>query len=366
MTDFPGASDIQALEETLEKYVVFLDFHYETNRAIALAGEINRSCPSVVVVAFNVNPGNADLIAIVRTGIVDVLSESFTDADVATAVLNVTRKLAGPDVRNGIIYGFLPAKPGSGASSLAAYSALMCARYPDCRPLLLDFDIRLGITSFVLKLDSANSIIDAFENVHRMEKTLWQQLVSERDDLDVLGSAPADFGVRVPAESFQAVLKWARRQYSTIVVDLPGTMEDFEIATMQQAGTVFLVCGPDLAALHVARLKIDRLRALNLLDRISLVLNRVDKRTGLTLSAIESILTLPVQFTVGADERGFFEAVRNGTGLSSKSPISKQIEAIARKMASSSVPGAGQPRKKRRFVEFFSIAQAKGLDPWHL
>jgi pilus assembly protein CpaE len=369
--EYPDASRIRSLENTGEKYVAFIDFGGHSERAFALAVEINRSCPSVGAVALNVGSSQADLIAIVRAGVCEVLPHHFTDGDVVTAVVNLTRKLADtPEVAgsNGVVYAFLPAKPGSGASSLAAYSALACARLADSHPLLLDFDIRLGISSFVLKLDSKNSIIDALENAARMDETLWDQLVSEREKLDVLGSAPADFGVQVPADSFKSILRWARGRYSTVVVDLPGTMEDFEIATLQQAGTIFLVCGPDLTGLHMARRRVQRLHSLELLDRVCVVMNRVDKRSGLSMRDIESVLGLPVQITVPSDERSIAEAVRDGSVVSAKGPLGVQIEVIARRMAGHAAVGSNSAaaRPKRKFVEFFSVPQEKGLDPWRL
>jgi len=340
--EYPDASSIRSLENTGEKCVVFIDFGVQSVRALALAVEINRSCPSMGAVALNVGSSQADLIAIVRAGVCEVLTHSFSDGDVATAVLHLTRKRAGTSdvsASNGVVYAFLPAKPGSGASSLAVYSALACARLANCHALLFDFDIRLGISSFVLKLDSKNSIIDAFENAGRLDDTLWDQLISEREKLDVLGSAPADFVVQVPAERFQSILKWARGRYTAVVVDLPGTMEDFEIDTPQQAGTIFLVCGPDLTELHMARRRMQRLHSLQLLDRVCVVMNRVDKRSGLSMCDIESLLGLQVQITVPSDERGIAEAVRYGAGVSAKGPLGVQIEAIARRMVGRALTG---------------------------
>ncbi len=367
--EYPDASSIRSLEATEEQLVAFIDFR-RSDRALALAGELHRSCPSVGSVALNVGSSQTDLIAIVRAGICEVLPQPFSDQDVGAAVINVSGKLteSNGSAAQGIVYAFLPAKPGAGASSLAVYSALACARRANCRPLLLDFDIRLGTSSFVLKLDSKNSIMDAFENAFRMDETLWEQLISQREKLDILGSAPTEFGVRVPAESFRSVLKWARSRYTSVVVDLAGTMEDFEIATLQQAGTVFLVCGPDLTSLHMARRRMEGLRSLQLQDRVCLVMNRVDKRTGLSMRDIESVLGMPIQITVPADESSIAEAVQGGTGVNPKCALGVQVELIAHKMAGKAPngPNPGAPRPKKQFIEYFSIPQSKGLDPWRL
>jgi pilus assembly protein CpaE len=367
--EYPDISSIRALEATEEQLVAFIDFR-RSDRALALAGELTRSCPSVGSVALNVGSLQTDLIAIVRAGICEVLPQPFSDQDVGTAVFNVRGKLTDSNApaTHGIVYAFLPAKPGAGASSLAVYSALACARMANCHPLLLDFDVRLGTSSFVLKLDSKNSIMDAFENANRMDETLWEQLISQREKLDVLGSAPTEFGVRVPPEAFQSVLKWARSRYTSVVVDLGGTMEDFEIATLQQAGMVFLVCGPDLTSLHMARRRMEGLRSLQLHERVCLVMNRMDKRSGLSVRDIESALGVPIQITVPADESTIAEAVQGGTGVNPKCALGVQIDVIARKMAGKAPtgPNSAAPRPKKQFIEYFSIPQGKGLDPWRL
>ncbi len=104
---------------------------------------------------------------------------------------------------------------------------------------------------------------------------------------------------------------------------------------------------------------------MSLLDRVSVLLNRVDKGTGLSLRDIEGILGLPVRVTVPSDERSIRDAVEEGIGVNPKSVLGAQIQVIARKMAGS-VNGPTPPRPKRKFVEFFSVPQSKGLDPWRL
>ena len=365
--EYPNITELQFLAETRDTYVVFIDFS-NGNRAVALASEINRRCPLVRTVAMNVGERQSDIITAVRAGVCDVIPQQFSGQDIRAAVVQATRKLAesSPSSAQGVVHAFLPAKPGSGASTLATYSALACSRMSDRRLVLLDFDLLLGITAFVLKLDSKHSILDALENAGRIDRALWDQLVSERGNLDILGSAPGAFGVRFPVASFQAILKWAMRNYSVIAVDLPGTLEGFEIATLEQAGMIFLVCGSDLVSIHMARQMVQRLNSLGLLDNVSVLLNRVDKATGLSVKDIEQILGIPVRLKISADERSIRVAVQEGTGVNPRSPLGKQIDEIARKMVDplqtgppSAARGAG-----RRFIEYFSIPQDKGLDPW--
>jgi hypothetical protein len=97
-------------------------------------------------------------------------------------------------------------------------------------------------------------------------------------------------------------------------------------------------------------------------------MNRVDKRTGLSIRDIESVLGMPVQITVPADESSIAKAVQEGTGVNPKGAFGLQIEVIAHKIAGKAPNGqnSGSTRPRKQFIEFFSIPQSKGLDPWRL
>ncbi len=153
------------------------------------------------------------------------------------------------------LYAFVPAKPGCGASTVATYAAGMASRLADEPTLLLDFDIRLGVTTFLLKAEGTRSIVDALQQVDRLDREMWSGLVSQIGNLHLLGSGAADFSHISLAEQFRKLLDFAVRQYSVVAVDLPGTMEDHECDVLLRAKRILLVCTPDIGALHVARRK---------------------------------------------------------------------------------------------------------------
>ena len=120
---------------------------------------------------------------------------------------------------------------------------------------MLDFDIRLGVTSFLLKAEGAHTIVDALLQSDRLDLDLWSSLVVQIKNLHLLGSGPVDFSRHVSTERFMELLDFAMRRYSLVAVDLPGTMEDQECETLLRAKRIYLVCTPDIGALHVARRK---------------------------------------------------------------------------------------------------------------
>jgi hypothetical protein len=59
-------------------------------------------------------------------------------------------------------------------------------------------------------------------------------------------------------------LSFARRQYSTICVDLSGMMERYSVEVLHEAKQVFLVATSELPVLHLAREKLAFLRSQDL------------------------------------------------------------------------------------------------------
>jgi pilus assembly protein CpaE len=268
----------------------------------------------------------------------------------------------GPDTL-GRIFAFMPAKPGVGATTLAIHCAAFMSRLAEIRTLLLDFDFRLGLTSFLLKLESRYSVMDALTSVKLLDVRRWDQLVSHRGTLDILGSAPLKFHGVDPEEGTQPLLEFVRQIYPTVCVDLPGEMRSYEVETIRQAAQCYLVCTPEIASIHLAKAKVDLLRSLGLGQNLTVILNRTGGRIAMAPRDIETVLKVPVRFSVMSAEKELAEAAKLGEVLQGSSPVVAQIENIARSL----LPPDLKPQKKtknRKFLEFFSVpvtAAHKGL-----
>jgi Flp pilus assembly CpaE family ATPase len=235
--------------------------------------------PQVVTIAVNVGGSRDELVALMQVGVRDVLPE-FTPFGILQSVNRAVAQLTKADEMLGDLYAFVPAKPGCGATTVATHATAAVARKMQAPALLLDFDIRLGIMSFLLKIEGAHTIVDALEQAERMDPGLWANLVCQRGPLHVLGSGPIEYSQPLATLRFTALLDFAVRQYPLVSVDLPGTLENYECETLLRAKKIFLVCTPDVGALHVARRKSNWLRDLHVADNVVVVLNRVERRSA--------------------------------------------------------------------------------------
>jgi pilus assembly protein CpaE len=364
LAEYPNTAALMDLRKAPGGCVVFLDFS-DPMRAKAVAAELDASYPMATAVAVLSGSRPEDLIELMQLGIREVVTLPIAAADVIRAYTRVARKLrapAAPDHEAGHLYAFLPSKPGVGATTIAAHTAAALARLSNQRTLLLDFDFRLGMTSFLFKLNGDHSVIDAIAAHSHLDSDLWDGMVCRRGMLDILGSAPVDFGGVNPEKGALELVDFACQSYRAICIDLPGEMRDYEIGVMHRATECFLVTTPDIGALHMAKRKAEALVALGIHNKVSVIMNQVGGRGAMSIRDVETILQLPVRFSVESEPKLIGEATQAGRTLEGKSTLLKQIEAIARHMSPGEASGEGA--KPRRFIETFSVSPVRDRSKW--
>ncbi len=359
---YPELSELERLKEMQPGCVLFLDFS-EPIRARRIASELDRAYPFVSIVAIHESDSKEDLVALMQLGIREVVGAPVSDSQLVGAFLRAAKKFRVAENGGGEIYAFVPAKPGAGATTVAISTAAAVARISNQMTLLLDFDLRLGVTSFVLGLDGRYSVQDALHEAVNLDEDLWSQLVTHRGNLEILGSAPVEVPCNPSPDAYEAVLNCAQAHYAAICVDLAGPMERYEQETLERAKEIFLVCTADVTGLHMAKRKAEALHKLELGERLTAIVNHADKRSILPLADIEKLIQVPVRFTLPSDSKSVTAAVQAGEPISSKSPLGMQIEAIAKTLAGTAV-GRGSSPSVRRFIEFFSVSPARERDLW--
>jgi len=335
--------------------ILIVDFS-DLPRAMPVARAVDGRS-HIVVIAVRGGGSREDLLQLMQAGVREVLP-NFTDRDIRQAAVRAASTLATAGETLADLYTFMPAKPGCGGTTVGTYATAMAASLSAEPTLLLDFDIRLGVTSFLLKAEGAHTIVDALLQSDRLDLDLWSSLVCQIKNLHLLGSGPMDFSRHVSTERYMQLLDFAMRRYSMVAVDLPGTMEDQECETLLRSKRIYLVCTPDIGALHVARRKAIWLQDLRLTDKIAVVLNCVERRNTLSVDDIQRIIQLPVRHLLPASANEIARAAQKGAVLDSSSGLGKHIARIAAEMASGR-PAAKKPGAVRRFVEYFSISPAR-------
>jgi len=338
-----------------------------STESLLKAGEIvrivEREAPGLQIVAVSRVCDPAVLLDVMRSGIREFLSLPLMTASVMESMRRVEAlALTKPAVVDSTdqLLAFLPSKAGVGTSTVALNMSVALSRHPGTPGLLLDMDLSSGIIGFMLKLNNTHTIIEAAENSHQLDESLWPQLVSSVSGMDVIHSGHLTPGFRIESTQIRHLLEFARRHYKTISVDLSGNLERYSLEIMHEAKHIFLVTTPEIPALHLAREKMRFLERLELSDRIRIVLNRSHKRGPVTNSQVEELLGAPITRSFINDYQGVHRALQAGRAVDVNSELGKQFAAAADFVLDRKTPDLDT---KKRFVEYFSLLPTRYGSP---
>jgi len=290
-----------------------------------------------------------------RAGIREFLSPPFEHQSLLDALQRITDLISlNPPVfeTTDSVFAFLPAKAGSGATTIAVNTSLALSKMPDTNVLLADLDLNSGLVGFMLLLNqSPYSIVDAAENALDLDENLWPKIVSTKDHLDVLPVGKLSPGFRIEATQIRNILNYARRHYSHIFVDLSGMMEKYSIEILHEAKRVYLVCTTELPSLHLCREKLAFLRSQDLSSRVSILLNRSQKRGQISLEEMEKLFGMPIHMTFPNDYAGVHQALTAGKHVNSTSPLGSRYRELAESMLGKK---AATIERKRGFMDLLT------------
>lgn len=353
VSHYPPAEKLHTLLERVAPEIVFLDCT-DFQEALRVSSVITLSNPGIPIIAAGVPDDGDNLLRLLRAGVREVLESPITEAALNAAIANVSRFVQKlPTAEAGSLYCFLPAKPGVGASVVALNTCIVLARLSGKRGLLCDLDLNAGISSFFLKLQPVNSIREAIQHSAHLDDDLWNKFTCTRDHVDVIG--PGVLGAAdLESDSLQRVIAFARRKYSATCVDLSGNFEPWSVELLQRATQVFLVCTQEIPVLHLARIKAESLRELGLGQKVSILLNRADRRQPFSVAEVEKMLGFRVRCTFRNDYKGVNESTLAGEAVSASSDLGRQFETFASSLSAAG-PDNTTARPKHRFLDFFSI-----------
>lgn len=317
---------------------------------------LETTAPGVSLVAIHRSLQPQVLLETMRVGIREFLAAPFQMTALQETLGRLKdkykQKPAGVDSTD-LLYSFLPAKAGSGTSTVAVNVAFALSRMEDMNSLLLDFDLNSGMVRFMLKLDNAYSLLDAAEHASEMDENLWPQLVTSMGQLDVLHAGTINPNYRIEPSQLRYLINFARRNYKVVCADLSGNMERYSVEVMHESKRIFLVCTPEIPSLYLACEKYKYLQQLELGDRVSLVMNRSNRRDLIGDHEVQQLVGLPVQISLPNDYLGVHKAVTAAKPVDPASVLGRQYTTLAQSMVAR--PSAPLPQQKKRFVEFFSL-----------
>jgi len=269
-----------------------------------------------------------------------------------------------PPTRTGRIIAAFGAKGGVGTSTLIANLAIALQEVrKGTRIALLDGDFQFGDIGVLLNLNRARSIIDLCEHIDELDAQFIADVMTNHPSgLKVLLAPPSpEMADLITIEHLKSILAALRDHFDYVLIDTPTSFGESTLTLLDGADIVLLITTPEIPAIKNATLFFDVSEQLKYdEEKVLLLLNKYDPRTGITAEAIRASIKHPIFAAVSREDRIVNTAINQGLPFvltQPRSQVSLDVVQLAKMLVA--VPGdepaltpavstaAPQPVKKR-------------------
>ena len=252
-----------------------------------------------------------------------------------------TGQISSQQKKLGRIFGLISAKGGCGATTFAGHLGPMAARLADKPILLADLDFEAGLLRFILKTKPRYSLRDALDNMHRMDSSYWNALVSKQGNQLEFIAAPDELGERTPPDprQFARLLRFIRSIYPVTILDFGRCYSAAALETLPELEALYLITTQDLLALENAKefLETAGVRGKGA-DRIQVLVNKVPVRQKPDLDNLEKYLGVRPAGVYSDDTEALYETWSEGRLLGGNSVLGRQLTTLAKSIMTPEPP----------------------------
>lgn len=257
-----------------------------------------------------------------------------------------------------VTHAFLGAKGGAGTTTVAVNCGVELARLTKRPTIVVDLKACLGEVALFLGVRPRFTVLDAIENLHRLDKNFLTELVAKhKSGLDILaGSEQFDRPNAQDAGAVEELLRVLAKTYDYVVIDAGNVINSVVAAALYAADTIFLVTNPDVPSIRNAQRLVDRVRQLGAgSERVKILLNRVSDQHLIAPKQIETALGYGIHHTFSSDYRTVSTALNSGVplALTNNSEIASQFDSFTRHLVGMAVDAKPEPERKRVFLGMF-------------
>ncbi len=337
--------------------VILLDLGLPDSNGTETFRKLKAGAPSIPVIVLSSADSQSVALEMIREGAEDYLVKNTCNAEalaraVRYAFLRHQSHTAKPSIGskpNGSrVAGFIGAKGGVGATTTACTLATELREQTGEKVLLADFDMHRGLVSFLSGIEPRYSLLDAVENLNRLDITCWQSIVSSGPgDIDVVPSPGLLGDGNLDADSLVRVLDVVLPFYGWAVLDL-GPVNALSMRLLEKVNDIFIVTTTAITTLYQTKRVIEALLKANVeQDRIRLVVNQMENGDRFSGNDLNSIFGIPVYGILPASREDIHKASIQRKLPPEGSNFRKEVARIARKVA-----GISEKQSKRGFAPF--------------
>ena len=224
------------------------------------------------------------------------------------------------------------------------------ARLSKRATLMIDLKPGLGEVALFLGVRSRYSILDAIDNLHRLDPQFLKELVvKHKSGLEILaGSDNFDRPGVSDGGAIEELLRLLAKQYDYLVIDAGSQINPCSVAAIYAADRMFLTANPDVPSVRNAQRLLERVRELGASgDRVRLLLNRAAEPFPIPPKQIETALGHPIHHMFPSDYKTVSTALNSGVPLSlaGDSEIAAQFDLFVRRVLDPAAGGDAAGKK---------------------
>jgi len=232
---------------------------------------------------------------------------------------------------------FFGAKGGAGTTTMAVNSAVEISRLSKRPTVIVDLKPGLGEVSLFLGVRSRYTLLDALDNLHRLDGDFLRELVvKHKSGLEMLaGSDLFDRPGPGDSSALEEVFRLLGRQYEYIVIDAGSQMNPCSVSALYTADMIGLVANPDVPCVRNAQRLLDRIGQLGpCAERVKILLNRAAEPYPIPPAQLQSALGQPIFHTFPSDYKSVSSALNSGVplALSGNTEMATQFDTFIRRI----------------------------------
>jgi pilus assembly protein CpaE len=352
------------LAKEFRPHIVLMDINMPGMDGIAATEAILQELPTTQVVMLSVQGETDYLRRAMLAGARDFLTKPPTGDELMDTIrrayeMGKTRAVmmpAQPTVptatqargrrprRAGDVIAVFSPKGGVGCTTIAVNLAMALQQMAGSgqKIALVDTSVQFGDVGVMLNLQASRSLADLVPHIEGLDRDMLNSVLSPHGSgLKVLLAPPhpeaaesllagASVDEGMGNSALAAVLKLMREAFDVIVVDMWSWVDEVALTVFDAAALIVLVVMPNIPAIKSARLFLEVANTLNYpTEKISLVVNGVDRRTGIRVEQIEQAM-IPVAAQIPLDSHVVLAAINHGVPFVMRDPSRPVSQAIFR------------------------------------
>jgi len=333
--------------------VVLVDARGDASSAMSNIERLRGTTPSAAIFAVALTADPDLILQSMRAGANEFFTwppteEPFHGAIRRTAARRESAQGARPPATTLVFFG---AKGGAGTTTMTVNCGVELARLSKKSTVVVDLKPGLGEVALFLGIRPRFSLLDAIDNLHRLDREFLRELVvKHKSGLEILaGSDHFDRPGAADGGAIEELLRLLARQYEYILVDAGSQINSCTVAALYTADQMFLVANPDVPSVRNAQRLLDRVRQLGACgERVRVLLNRAAEPYPIPPKQIEAALGHPIHHTFPSDYKTVSTALNSGVplALAGNSEIAGQFDRFTRRILDPTVEPPVEPTKR--------------------